>query len=247
MAARDRPSGSGPTPPDVAMPRAAAAALPPSPAVGDPTLPDRFAERAERGRLRLPELGRAEAACRACELYARATQVVPGVGPRRARLMLVGEQPGDREDLAGSPFVGPAGRLLDEVLAEVGIDRASVFLTNVVKHFRWRPTAGGKQRLHERPAQRHIAACRPWLEAELALVQPEALVALGAVATDALLGDDISVTRDHGRRIESPLARVVVVTSHPSAILRARGRDRRAALRAGLAEDLSATLGYLDR
>jgi DNA polymerase len=152
--------------------------------------------------------------------------------------MLVGEQPGDREDLAGEPFVGPAGRLLDEALTEAGIDREKVFVTNVVKHFKWRPAPGSKRRLHERPNREEVGACLPWVESELALVRPEVLVMLGATAAQALLGDDVRVTRDRGKPIASDLAPLVLVTIHPSAVLRARGREARAAALAGLIDDL---------
>ena len=180
---------------------------------------------------------RAEAAdCRACELWERATQTVFGEGPVPARLMLVGEQPGDREDIDGRPFVGPAGRILDEAMAEAGLDRETAFVTNVVKHFRWRPSPGGKRRLHERPTRRNVTACLPWVERELELVRPEVLVALGAVAADGLLGKGVSVTRDHGRPIESDLAPTVLITIHPSAVLRAR--DDRDAVFDGLVDDL---------
>jgi DNA polymerase len=166
---------------------------------------------------------RADAAvCRRCELWERATQTVFGEGPVPAALMLVGEQPGDREDLEGHPFVGPAGRILAEALETVGIDRESTFLTNVVKHFRWRASPNGKRRLHEKPTKANVSACHVWVERELELVQPQVLVAMGATAADALLGKGVSVTRDHGGPLESDLAPTVLVTIHPSAVLRAR-------------------------
>jgi DNA polymerase len=152
--------------------------------------------------------------------------------------MLVGEQPGDHEDLEGEPFVGPAGRLLDEALTEAGMDREAVFVTNVVKHFKWRPAPGSKRRLHERPNREEVGACLPWVESELALVRPEVLVLLGATAAQALLGDDVRVTRDHGKPMESDLAPLVIVTIHPSAVLRARGQAARAVSMAGLIGDL---------
>jgi DNA polymerase len=152
--------------------------------------------------------------------------------------MLVGEQPGDHEDLEGEPFVGPAGRLLDQALTEAGIDREAVFVTNVVKHFKWRPAPGSKRRLHDRPNREEVAACLPWVESELALVRPEVLVLLGATAAQALLGDDVRVTRDHRQPIKSDLAPLVIVTIHPSAVLRARGREARAASMTGLIDDL---------
>jgi DNA polymerase len=190
------------------------------------------------GRADIDTVAGAAAGCRACDLWANATQTVFGKGPVPARWMLVGEQPGDHEDLEGEPFVGPAGRLLDQALAEAGIDRAAVFVTNVVKHFKWRPAPGSKRRLHERPNREEVGACIPWVESELALVRPEVLVLLGATAAQALLGDDIRVTRDHGKPIESDLAPLVLVTIHPSAVLRARGQEARAAALAGLIRDL---------
>jgi uracil-DNA glycosylase family protein len=183
-------------------------------------------------------VARTASTCRACDLWSRATQTVFGKGPVPARWMFVGEQPGDREDLEGEPFVGPAGRLLDEALGEAGIDREAVFVTNVVKHFKWRPAPGSKRRLHERPNREEVGACLPWVESELALVHPEVLVLLGATAAQALLGDDIRVTRDHGVPIDSDLAPLVLVTIHPSAVLRARGQEPRAAALAGLIDDL---------
>jgi uracil-DNA glycosylase family protein len=190
------------------------------------------------GRADIATVARRAANCRACDLWARATQTVFGKGPVPARWMLVGEQPGDREDVEGEPFVGPAGRLLDEALDEAGIDREAVFVTNVVKHFKWRPAAGSKRRLHERPNRTEVGACMPWVEAELALVKPDVLVLLGATAAQALLGDDVRVTRDHGVPIESNLAPVVLVTIHPSAVLRARDEAARATAMKGLVDDL---------
>ena len=185
---------------------------------------------------------RAAAACRACDLYRHATQTVFGEGPVPAQLMLVGEQPGDREDIAGHPFVGPAGQVLDRALEEAGIDRERVFVTNVVKHFKWRPAPGGKRRLHEKPNRVEIGACRPWLETELSLVRPELVVLLGATAAQALLGSAFRVTRDGGRLLPSPIAEVapvgVIATVHPSAVLRARtAGDREAGMRT-LVKDL---------
>ena len=176
------------------------------------------------------------AGCQACELWARATQTVFGTGPVPARLMLVGEQPGDREDLEGEPFVGPAGRILAEAMEVAGLDREGAFLTNVVKHFRWRPSPNGKRRLHEKPTKANVTACLPWVQKELELVQPEVLIVLGATATDGLLGKGVSVMRDRGRPIDSPLARTVLVTIHPSAVLRAR--DDRDEMFDGLVKDL---------
>jgi uracil-DNA glycosylase family protein len=173
--------------------------------------------------------------CRGCDLWERATQVVFGAGPRTADVMLVGEQPGYREDVEGEPFVGPAGRLLDDALAAAGIDRSRTYLTNAVKHFKWRER--GKRRIHDKPSWSQIIACRPWLLAELAAVSPAALVLLGATAAQSLLGRDVRVTRDRGRFPADDLAPLVVVTIHPSSILRGESEEREAAL-AGLVEDL---------
>jgi uracil-DNA glycosylase family protein len=174
----------------------------------------------------LAKLREAVQECHACELYRDATQAVLGEGRPGARTMLVGEQPGDREDREGAPFVGPAGALLDRALEAAGIAREDAYVTNVVKHFRFR--ARGKRRIHQKPGREHIEACRPWLEAELAVVRPKVLVCLGAVAAQALLGNQVRVTRDRGVPIESDLADFVIVTVHPSSILRA-GEDREAA------------------
>jgi uracil-DNA glycosylase family protein len=163
---------------------------------------------------------RTEAArCTRCELYANATQTVFGEGPRRARVMMVGEQPGDQEDRQGRPFVGPAGQLLERALAAAGIDRRVVYVTNAVKHFKWEPR--GKRRLHVKPNARELAACRPWLDGELAAVKPELLVCLGATAAQALLGRAFRVTRQRGLLLPSTLAPRVLATVHPSSILRA--------------------------
>jgi uracil-DNA glycosylase family protein len=179
----------------------------------------------------LRSVAQAAKECRGCDLWSRATQTVFGEGPRAARVLFVGEQPGDKEDLAGHPFVGPAGRLLDEALVEAGIDRKSVYVTNAVKHFKWR--ASGKRRLHERPNSAEIAACRVWLELELRLVKADVVVALGATAAQALLGRAFRVTRDRGKVVSSPLAERVVATVHPSSILRAPDEEsRRAEMRA---------------
>src|SRR3954452_4485466 len=157
--------------------------------------------------------------CRGCDLWKLGTQTVFGEGKPRAKVMFVGEQPGDREDLAGKPFVGPAGKLLDRALEEAGIDRNEVYVTNAVKHFKWEPK--GKRRIHKKPNAREIAACRPWLDAELDLLKPEVVVCLGATAAQALIGKTFKVTQHRGELIESPLARHVIATVHPSSILRA--------------------------
>jgi uracil-DNA glycosylase family protein len=186
----------------------------------------------------LPALRDAAAGCRGCELWKDATQTVFGEGTRNAELMLVGEQPGDKEDLAGEPFVGPAGRLLDEVLEQAGIDRHAVYLTNAVKHFKWRPR--GKRRLHQTPRAGEVEACRPWLEAEIEAVSPGAVVALGGTAAKALFGSKVRVMRDRGRELETPLAPIGAVTIHPSAILRLRDHDEREDARAAMVADLAA-------
>jgi DNA polymerase len=166
--------------------------------------------------------------CRACPLWERATQGVPGEGEPDARIMLVGEQPGDQEDRVGRPFVGPAGRLLDEALEKAGIDRRDVYVTNAVKHFSWIPR--GKRRMHKTPAQSEVAACLDWLEAEVSLIHPQVIVCLGATAAKALLGRDFRVTVDRGRLIEGNMAQFLMATVHPSSILRMPGdADRDAA------------------
>jgi len=169
-------------------------------------------------RSKLDELREAAAGCTRCDLYKTGTQVVFGEGPRDAAAMFVGEQPGDQEDKQGHPFVGPAGKVLDEGLEAAGIDRGQVYLTNVVKHFKW--TARGKRRIHQKPNWKEVAACKPWLDAELQLVRPRVLVCLGAVAAQALLGRDFRVTRERGKLLESDLAEHVLATVHPSSILR---------------------------
>ena len=184
----------------------------------------------------LRELRRAAAGCRGCPLWRDATQTVFGAGLRKAELMLVGEQPGDREDVEGEPFVGPAGGMLARALERAEIERKEVYLTNAVKHFKWR--ARGKRRLHQTPRAGEVEACKPWLEAELEAVRPTAILALGATAARALYGPSLRVTRDRGRLLESPLAPVASLTIHPSAILRLRDRAEREDALAGLAEDL---------
>jgi DNA polymerase len=185
------------------------------------------------------ETARAVAArCTACDLYARATQTVFGEGNPRAPLMLVGEQPGDREDLSGRPFVGPAGAMLDKALDDAGIDRETVFVTNVVKHFKWRPS--GKRRLHERPNQAEIRACRPWLDVEREIVRPEILVALGATAAQAIIGRDFKITERRGEVIPAVDGGPrLLATYHPSAILRARTPEDRERMLAALVGDLA--------
>jgi DNA polymerase len=174
-------------------------------------------------RLTLESLREAAKVCHGCDLWRNAAQTVFGEGPSDAQLMFVGEQPGDQEDKAGRPFVGPAGRIFDQALEQVGIDRSSVYVTNAVKHFKWQPR--GKRRIHQKPNAAELAACRPWLDAEFAVVQPRVLVCLGATAAQALLGRAFRVTKQRGTPVDSPLAEVVMATIHPSAILRAEDRD----------------------
>src|SRR5690242_811729 len=185
----------------------------------------------------LPALRTAAAPCRGCPLWTHATRTVFGEGPARARVMLVGEQPGHDEDLAGRPFVGPAGRLLDRALATAGLARDEVYVTNVVKHFKWEPK--GKRRIHAKPGPMEIAACLPWLEAELDVVKPAVLVALGATAAGALLGPKFRVTEQRGQWIESRWAPRVMATVHPSAILRAPDEPARHAERERFVADLA--------
>jgi len=183
----------------------------------------------------LPAVRTISKRCKACDLYKRGTQTVFGEGPARAEIMLVGEQPGDAEDLAGHPFVGPAGKVLDRALEEAGIQRSAVYVTNVVKHFKWEPR--GKRRLHAKPNAGEIGACRPWLETEIALVKPRVLVCLGATAAQALLGRGFKVTQQRGTFIDSPLAPLVSATVHPSSILRAPDEEtRRQEMRAFVAD-----------
>jgi uracil-DNA glycosylase family protein len=188
----------------------------------------------------LPKLRKAAAGCRACPLWKTGTQTVFGEGPTKADAMFVGEQPGDQEDQIGRPFVGPAGKLFDRALEEAGLDRSTAYVTNVVKHFKW--TARGKRRIHQKPNWSEIAACRPWLDAELSVVKPRVLTCLGATAAQALLGKQFRVTKQRGQPVESELAPVVIATVHPSAILRAEDRD---AEFAGFVDDLRTVAGYL--
>jgi uracil-DNA glycosylase len=180
------------------------------------------------GRPTLPKLREAAAHCRACPLWENATQTVFGEGLKRARVMLVGEQPGDREDREGKPFVGPAGRILDQALEEAGIDRGDAYVTNVVKHFKWTPR--GKRRIHQTPKAEEIKACAPWIESEIDVVDPEVLVCLGATAVKAVMGPKYRVMRDHGRFVTSELGRLTTATLHPSAVLRANDEDREDAM-----------------
>jgi DNA polymerase len=192
----------------------------------------------------LSKLRSAAAECEGCELFRRATQTVFGEGPARARLMLIGETPGDREDLTGHPFVGAAGKLLDEVLTEVGIDRQKAYLTNAVKHFKWEPR--GKKRLHARPSSREINACRPWLEAEIRVVGPELIVCLGATAAQVILGRDFRITRERGKLLShTPWNRTILATFHPSAVLRAPDQRARRTMKTGFTRDLKKAADWL--
>ena len=186
----------------------------------------------------LAKLWQAAQACTACDLYKTGTQAVLGEGPRHAPAFFVGEQPGDQEDLAGKPFVGPAGKVLDEALAEVGIPRSEVFVSNAVKHFKWEPR--GKRRIHQKPTLGEVKACRPWLETELALAQPKIIVCLGATAAQSLMGPGFRITRDRGRFFETSWAPWLTATIHPSAILRMPDRVRRQEAREQFLEDLQA-------
>jgi DNA polymerase len=187
-------------------------------------------------RLNLSALRKAAAHCEGCDLYKHATQTVFGEGPRRAAIMLVGEVPGDEEDHMGHPFVGPAGRLLDEMLNDAGLSRDGVYLTNAVKHFRWEPR--GKRRLHKKPSARQITACRPWLQAEILVVQPQVVVCLGATAAQSLLGKDFRVTADRGKFFKRPDVAAIIATYHPSSVLRAPTPEDRQQKRDELTADL---------
>ena len=193
----------------------------------------------------LTALREAAAGCRGCELYEDATQTVFGEGRAKARMVLVGETPGDQEDRQGKPFVGPAGRELDRALERAGIDRKDAYVTNAVKHFRFQER--GKRRIHQKPDGRHVKACRPWLNAELGLIRPEALIVMGATAAQALLGASFRVTKERGKLLESDLAPIVVATIHPSAILRERDDDARHLQREAFTSDLMIAADALHR
>lgn len=184
----------------------------------------------------IPKLQKAARGCQACPLWKTGTQTVFGEGSSRPRLVFVGEQPGNDEDLSGKPFVGPAGKLLNKALLEAGINRGEVYVTNMVKHFKWEPK--GKRRIHKKPSSREIAACRPWLNAELQVLAPEVLVCLGATAAQAILGKEFKVTEQRGELIPSGVARHVITTVHPSSILRAPDAERRQSEYARFVEDL---------
>jgi len=194
---------------------------------------------------RLTQVREDAAICRRCDLWKRGTQTVFGEGADTARVMLVGEQPGDQEDVAGEPFVGPAGQLLRDALAEAGLDPADVYLTNAVKHFKWQPR--GKRRIHEKPNREEVLACRMWLDAEIENVRPAMIVALGATAAGTLLGSAAKVTRDRGKFFESTLAPLVAVTVHPSSILRTPDSAARRAARAAFVNDLKTFARKLGR
>jgi DNA polymerase len=191
----------------------------------------------------LPSLRAASAGCRACPLWERATRTVFGEGPALAEVMVVGEQPGNEEDLSGRPFVGPAGRLLDRALAAAGIDRRAVYVTNSVKHFKWEPR--GKRRIHQKPSAGEVRACRPWLDAEIRVVRPRAIVCLGATAAQALLGRTFRVTEHRGELLASTLAPLVMATVHPSSILRAPDETARRTELERFVEDLAALAAAL--
>jgi len=192
----------------------------------------------------LSALRKASEKCRGCDLYLHATQTVFGEGSATPRIVFVGEQPGNEEDRQGHPFVGPAGRILDQALGEAGIDRASIYITNVVKHFKFEER--GKRRIHKRPSASEITACKPWLEAEIALLKPLIIVCLGATAAQALLGSKFHLTEQRGTPVAHPWARYVVATIHPSLILRVRDSDERHAEYARLVSDFNTVRSLLD-
>jgi uracil-DNA glycosylase len=198
--------------------------------------PDQTAAPLVPSRPTLGKLQTAAAGCRACDLWKSGTQTVFGDGAAKAKVLFVGEQPGDQEDLAGEPFVGPAGRMLDRALADAGIDRSRVFVTNAVKHFKWEPR--GKRRIHKKPNALEIEACRPWLDAEIAVVKPAVIVCLGATAAQALLGRAFRVTRQRGELLPSELSRWIMATVHPSSLLRAPDDETRRREYARFVDDL---------
>jgi uracil-DNA glycosylase len=192
----------------------------------------------------LAKLREAAAECRGCDLWAVGTQTVFGEGPRNAAVMFVGEQPGDQEDKAGAPFVGPAGRLLDAALEQAGIDRREVYVTNAVKHFKWERGEKGKRRIHKKPNDMEVRACHPWLEQEIALVKPRVIIALGATAAQSLLGKQFRVTKERGKPIPTDFADAVIATVHPSAVLRAPPESRKEAERQFM-EDIKKAAKYI--
>jgi uracil-DNA glycosylase len=196
-------------------------------------------------RLSLPQLRTAVQKCRGCDLYCHATQAVFGEGPRSSTIMFIGEQPGDKEDLAGKPFVGPSGQLLDRAMESASIDRSQAYITNAVKHFKFEPR--GKRRIHSKPSAHQIAACRPWLEAEFKVVQPKLIVCLGATAAQSLLGPSFRITRERGKAIDHPHWGRVIATVHPSAVLRAPDEAARQQAEQDFAHDLKLAAQELGR
>jgi DNA polymerase len=197
-------------------------------------------------RLTLPLLKEAAAGCKGCDLYKIGTQTVFGEGPKDARVMFVGEQPGDQEDKAGKPFVGPAGAMLDKTLGKVGIDRSDVYVTNAVKHFKWEPR--GKRRIHSKPSSRQVAACRPWLKAEVEVIRPDVIVALGATAAQSMLGNKFKVTHERGKALrETEWAPCVIATVHPSSLLRAPDEAARRAAIAAFETDMRVVKKEMDK
>jgi uracil-DNA glycosylase family protein len=196
-------------------------------------------------RATLDQVRRAAAGCKACDLWKLGTQTVFGEGARHAKVMFVGEQPGDKEDLAGKPFVGPAGAVLDKALAAAGIERDEIYITNAVKHFKWEPR--GKRRIHKKPNALEVAACRPWLDAEIELTKPEVVVVMGATAAQALLGKNFKVTQERGKLLESGLAPNVIATVHPSSILRAPDEESRHAEMARFIDDMRVVAEAIQR
>jgi uracil-DNA glycosylase family protein len=195
-------------------------------------------------RISLAALKKAVQGCRGCPLYKNATQAVFGEGPEHASVMFIGEQPGDQEDLAGKPFVGPAGKLLDQVLEEVGIDRDDVYVTNAVKHFKWEPR--GTRRIHAKPNAREMAACKPWLTAEFQAIKPKMVICLGATAAQDLFGSKFKITKERGKIMEDTgIAPYVMATVHPSSILRAPDHDAREKARKDFTEDLAKAAKHL--
>jgi uracil-DNA glycosylase family protein len=184
----------------------------------------------------IAELAEQAEDCKNCDLWKTGTQTVFGEGSSRAKIMMIGEQPGNQEDIEGKPFVGPAGKLLDRLLEEAGVDRKKVYVTNAVKHFKWEPR--GKRRIHKKPNAKEIAACRSWLDAEMAVIKPQVIVCLGATAAQAILGKAFRVTQQRGEFVESPLAPYVMATVHPSAILRAPDENERHAQERMFVEDM---------
>jgi len=197
-------------------------------------------------KLELPVLAKAAAKCRGCPIYCNATHVVFGEGPSNASVIFVGEQPGDQEDLAGKPFVGPAGRILNEAMEQAGIDRSQAYVTNAVKHFKWEPR--GKRRLHSKPSAREVAACRPWLEAEIKVIQPKMIVCLGATASQSLMGSAFRVTRERGKPIaNTPWAPWLLATVHPSSILRIPDASAREQAKEDFVSDLKVVAKQLKK